>query len=170
MATLIRACRKYARRRHSLHRLAAPVAWSTPAVASTTKAILAKCHTKPRQRQLFDVRLVGGWGGGRRREGEEGGGEGEGERGGGRRGEGVGWVVRMINDTACLSRRVRAMQLIRVAEHLGASSRRPRHPFPALMAGEPWPCTCVHGPKKPSRHTMSCNWREIRSFLYVWTP
>ena len=46
-------------------------------------------------------------------------------------------VVRMINVTACLSRRVRAMQLIRVAEHLGASSRRPRHPFPALMAGEP---------------------------------
>ena len=35
-----------------------------------------------------------------------------------------------------------------VAEHLGASSRRPRHPFPALMAGEPWLCTCVHGPKK----------------------
>ena len=29
------------------------------------------------------------------------------------------------------------MQLIRVAERLGASSRRPRHPFPALMAGEP---------------------------------
>ena len=28
------------------------------------------------------------------------------------------------------------MHLIRVAEHLGASSRRPRHPFPALMAGE----------------------------------
>ena len=28
------------------------------------------------------------------------------------------------------------MQLIRVAEHLGASSRRPHHPFPALMAGE----------------------------------
>ena len=23
-----------------------------------------------------------------------------------------------------------------VAEHLGASSRRPRHPFPALMAGD----------------------------------
>ena len=38
-----------------------------------------------------------------------------------------------------------------VAEHLGASSRRPRHPFPALMAGEPWPCTCVHGPKKTTR-------------------
>ena len=29
------------------------------------------------------------------------------------------------------------MQLIRVAERLGASSGRPRHPFPALMAGEP---------------------------------
>ena len=46
-------------------------------------------------------------------------------------------VVRMIHSTACLSRRVRMMQLIRVADHLGASSRRPRHPFPALMAGEP---------------------------------
>ena len=43
----------------------------------------------------------------------------------------------MTDDTACHSRRVRMMQLIRVAEHLGASSRRPRHPFPALMAGEP---------------------------------
>ena len=28
------------------------------------------------------------------------------------------------------------MHLIRVAEHLGASSRRPRHPFPTLVAGE----------------------------------
>ena len=28
------------------------------------------------------------------------------------------------------------MQLIRVAERLGAGSRRPRHPFPALMAEE----------------------------------
>ena len=28
------------------------------------------------------------------------------------------------------------MQLIQVAERLKASSRRPRHPFPALMAGE----------------------------------
>ena len=36
-----------------------------------------------------------------------------------------------------------------VAESLGASSRRPRHPFPALMAGvKPRPCTCAHGPKK----------------------
>ena len=46
-------------------------------------------------------------------------------------------VVRMIHDTASLSWRVRTMHVIRVAEHLGASSRRPRHPFPALMAGEP---------------------------------
>ena len=79
-------------------------------------------------------------------------------------------VVRMINVTACLSRRVRVMHLIRVAEHLGASSRRPRHPFPALMAGEPWPCTCVHGPKKASHHNMSCNCGEIRSVLHVRTP
>ena len=27
------------------------------------------------------------------------------------------------------------MHLIWVAERMGASSRRPRHPFPALMAG-----------------------------------
>ena len=52
-----------------------------------------------------------------------------------------------------------------VAEHLGASSRRPRHPFPALMAGEPWPCTCVHGPKKthrPSRHLLLNNNRHAK--------
>ena len=61
------------------------------------------------------------------------------------------------------------MHLIRVAEHLGASSRRPRHPFPAQMAGEPWPCTCGHGPKKPSRHTMKSNCGDLRSFLHVWT-
>ena len=51
-----------------------------------------------------------------------------------------------------------------VAEHLGASSRSPRHPFPAQMAGEPWPCTCVHGTKKPSRHTMKSNCGDLRSF------
>ena len=50
----------------------------------------------------------------------------------------------MTDDTACHSRRVRMMQLIRVAEHLEASSPSPPS----------WPCTCVHGPKKPSRHTM----------------
>ena len=39
------------------------------------------------------------------------------------------------------------MQLIRVAERLGASSRRPRHPFPALMAGvKLWPCACAQDP------------------------
>ena len=48
------------------------------------------------------------------------------------------------------------VHLIRVAEHLGASSRRPRHPFPALMAGgQPWPCACAHGPKNSSRHAMN---------------
>ena len=34
-----------------------------------------------------------------------------------------------------LCRWTMTMQLIRVAERLGASSWRPRHPFPALMAG-----------------------------------
>ena len=66
---------------------------------------------------------------------------------------GVGCVVQRIHNTASLSWRVRTMHLIRVAEHLGASSRRPRHPFSALMAGETWPCTCVHGPtKKKTTH------------------
>ena len=41
------------------------------------------------------------------------------------------------------------MQLIRVAERLGASSRRRRHPYPRPDGGgQSWPCTCVHGPKK----------------------
>ena len=40
-----------------------------------------------------------------------------------------------------------------VAEHLGASSRRPRHPFPALMAGEPlavYLCTRPYQRKRAS--------------------
>ena len=41
-------------------------------------------------------------------------------------------VVQMIQSTPCLSR---VMPTCTVAEHLGASSRRPRHPFSALMAG-----------------------------------
>ena len=54
------------------------------------------------------------------------------------------------------------MQLIRVAERLGASSRRLCHPFPALMAGvKPWPCACAHGPKKTPHELiiamMSCH-------------
>ena len=44
-------------------------------------------------------------------------------------------VVLMIKTRGSLSCQAPEMQLIRVAEHLGASSRRPRHPFPALMAG-----------------------------------
>ena len=54
-------------------------------------------------------------------------------------GGGVVWcvvcVVQMIKTRGSLSCEAPEMQLIRVAEHLGASSRRPRHPFPALMAG-----------------------------------
>ena len=45
------------------------------------------------------------------------------------------------------------MQLIRVAEHLGASSRRPRHPFPALMAGEPLAVYLCTRPKKGLKAT-----------------
>ena len=37
-------------------------------------------------------------------------------------------VVQMIQSAPCLSRVVPKMHLIRVAEHLGESSRRPRHP------------------------------------------
>ena len=66
-----------------------------------------------------------------------------------------------------------------VAEHLGASSRRPRHPFSALMAGvNHWPCTCVHGHKKTpnyraqqracSRRDKNCNCGN-HNFLHVWT-
>ena len=40
-----------------------------------------------------------------------------------------------------------------VAEHLGASSRRPRHPFPALMAGEtPGRVPVYLALKKPPHH------------------
>ena len=59
----------------------------------------------------------------------------------------------MLREGVCPAKRTHAPNW--VAEHLGASSRRPRHPFPALMrGGNPWPCTCVHGPKKafPSCH------------------
>ena len=43
-------------------------------------------------------------------------------------------VVQMINGNGVSVQARSYVQLIRVAEHLGASSRRPRHPFPALMA------------------------------------
>ena len=44
-----------------------------------------------------------------------------------------------------------------MAEHLGASSRRPRHPFTALMAGEPLAVYLCTRPKKkafPSHHEL----------------
>ena len=55
-----------------------------------------------------------------------------------------------------------------VAEHLGASSRRPRHPFPALMAGEtpgrvPVYTALKSDPIKP-RRAESCNCGDLRSF------
>ena len=63
---------------------------------------------------------------------------------------GVVCVVQMIHNTASLSWRVRMMQLIRLAEHLGASSRRPRNSFPALMLGvSPAVYLCTR-PKKPT--------------------
>ena len=37
-------------------------------------------------------------------------------------------VVQMMKNAPCLARVAPKMHLIRVAEHLGASSRRPRHP------------------------------------------
>ena len=35
--------------------------------------------------------------------------------------------------------------------------------------GNPWPCTCVHGPSS-SRHAMNCSCGDIRSFLRFKTP
>ena len=46
-------------------------------------------------------------------------------------------VVRTCGLTCVFVHTYQQLHLIRVAEHLGSSSRRPRHPFPALMAGEP---------------------------------
>ena len=50
------------------------------------------------------------------------------------------WSVVVVVLTVCLtyvSVHIRPQDAPNwVAEHLGASSRRPRHPFPALMAGE----------------------------------
>ena len=45
----------------------------------------------------------------------------------------------------------------------------PPLPLPDGM-GNPWPCTCVHGPENSSRHAMNCNCGDLRSFLQVWTP
>ena len=51
-----------------------------------------------------------------------------------------------------------------VAEHLGASSRCPRHPFTALMAGgQPWPCTLCTRPYQIK--TSTCRNCKISRFL-----
>ena len=67
---------------------------------------------------------------------------------------GGGGGADMTITEVCLSIPLHACILIRVAEHLGASSRRPRHPFPALMAGEPLAVYLCTRPKKvkPSTH------------------
>ena len=37
----------------------------------------------------------------------------------------------------------------------------PRHPFPTLMAGQPWPCACAHGPKKLTIAMMSSTTHDV---------
>ena len=69
-------------------------------------------------------------------------------------GEGVVVVVVVVR-TMCMTKisvdERQRMHSIGVAEHMGASSRRPRHPFSTLMAEvKPGPCTCVHGLQKKS--------------------
>ena len=50
-----------------------------------------------------------------------------------------------------------------VAEHLGASSRRPRHPFSALMAGEtPGRVPVYTALKNPSRQTTKSQDLQLR--------
>ena len=102
MATLIRAYRKYARRRRSRRHLAAPVAgaWSTS--VSTTKAIFLQ-ETHNTAGTLGENGLGGGGGGGWvcGREGE-GGGVGEGGR----------WWCRQDVTTKCLSMTPHEMHLI----------------------------------------------------------
>ena len=64
-------------------------------------------------------------------------------------------VVQMIKTRGSLSCQAPEMQLIRVAEHLGASSRRPRHPLlHPDGGGSPWAVYLCTRPKKafPSHH------------------
>ena len=60
-----------------------------------------------------------------------------------------------------------------VVEHMGASSRRPRHPFPALMAGETPGRVPVYTALKTHpiipRRAENCNCGEPQ-FLHNWTP
>ena len=63
------------------------------------------------------------------------------------------WSVVVVVLTVCLtyvSVHIRPQDAPNgVAEHLGASSRRPPPPLPRPNGGgTPWPCTCVHGPRK----------------------
>ena len=67
-------------------------------------------------------------------------------------------VVQMINDTASLSWHVRAMHLIGWQNTWEQAPGRPRHPFPAQMAGEPLAVYLCTRPEKkktfPSRHEL----------------
>ena len=58
--------------------------------------------------------------------------------------------------------RITSMHLIGWQNTRETDSRRP--PPPLLRpdgGGNPWPCTCVHGPKNSSRHAMnSTTWSE----------
>ena len=81
-------------------------------------------------------------------------------------------VVVVVVRTLCICdvsvHATQMMHLFRVAERLGASSRRPRHPFPALMAGvnpgrvpvhralHETCSTCTTGTK--TTLSMNCNW------------
>ena len=74
---------------------------------------------------------------GEERRGKGGGEEEREEREGGERGGGRREVVVVVQTIQSTPRRPGSCQRAAnwVAEHLGASSRRPRHPFSALMAG-----------------------------------
>ena len=57
-------------------------------------------------------------------------------------------LVRVIHSTACLSRRVPAMHPIGWQNTWEQAPGVPATPSPPWWRGNPWPCTCVHGPKK----------------------
>ena len=76
----------------------------------------------------------------------------------------------MFHEGVCPATRTHAPNW--VAEHLGASSRRPGHPFPALMAGEPQAVYLCTRPKNLSRQNEEPRTPTVRShsFLHVLTP
>ena len=70
-----------------------------------------------------------------------------------------------------LHTRRRSMQQIRVPGHLGVNSRRPGHPFSALMAGvKPWPCACEQPlpthPEQASLNLLDLHNRDVDHLVY----